>query len=133
MEISKPIHFWSHHSWHQLDHMQIICTLLQTDNHASTFHSVFTGWMPFLLPNKQHQSTKTSLLSTVAIKSAETYVPTTRKTTTRTMLRCICKAACNAAKKPISILYTKLYNCSKVWFTEINPKWYMWQQLIAYA
>jgi len=23
--------------WHQLDHMQIICTLLQTDNHASTY------------------------------------------------------------------------------------------------
>jgi len=22
--------------WHQLDHMQIICILLQTDNHAST-------------------------------------------------------------------------------------------------
>jgi len=22
--------------WHQLDHMQIICTMLQTDNHAST-------------------------------------------------------------------------------------------------
>jgi len=22
--------------WHQLDHMQIICTLLQTDNRAST-------------------------------------------------------------------------------------------------
>jgi len=22
--------------WHQLDHMQIICTLLQTDDHAST-------------------------------------------------------------------------------------------------
>jgi len=22
--------------WHQLDHMQIICTLPQTDNHAST-------------------------------------------------------------------------------------------------
>jgi len=22
--------------WHQLDHMQIICTSLQTDNHAST-------------------------------------------------------------------------------------------------
>jgi len=22
--------------WHQLDHMQIICTLLQTGNHAST-------------------------------------------------------------------------------------------------
>ena len=27
--------------WHQLDHMQIICTLLQTDNHAST-SPVFT-------------------------------------------------------------------------------------------
>ena len=25
--------------WHQLDHMQIICTLLQTDNHASTSSS----------------------------------------------------------------------------------------------
>ena len=23
------------YQWHQLDHMQIICTLLQTDNHAS--------------------------------------------------------------------------------------------------
>jgi len=22
--------------WHQLDHMQIICNTLQTDNHAST-------------------------------------------------------------------------------------------------
>jgi len=22
--------------WHQLDHMQIVCTTLQTDNHAST-------------------------------------------------------------------------------------------------
>jgi len=22
--------------WHQLDHMQIMCTVLQTDNHAST-------------------------------------------------------------------------------------------------
>jgi len=22
--------------WHQLDHMQIICTSLQTDNHANT-------------------------------------------------------------------------------------------------
>jgi len=22
--------------WHQLDHMQVICTSLQTDNHAST-------------------------------------------------------------------------------------------------
>jgi len=45
--------------WHQLDHMQIICTSLQTDNHASTGTSplrFFAGQMPFLLPNQQHQS-----------------------------------------------------------------------------
>ena len=40
--------------WHQLDYMQIICTLLQTVPH----HSVFTGWMPFLPPNQQCQSTE---------------------------------------------------------------------------
>jgi len=45
--------------WHQLGHVQV-CTLLQTDNHASTHHSVFTGRMPFLLPNQQRQSTKGS-------------------------------------------------------------------------
>jgi len=44
--------------WHQLDHMQIICTLLQTDNHASTSPFSFTGRMPFLPPNQQHQSTE---------------------------------------------------------------------------
>jgi len=34
--------------WHQLDHMQIICTSRQTDNHASTSPvSFITGWMPF--------------------------------------------------------------------------------------
>jgi len=27
--------------WHQLDHMQIICTLLQTDNHSSTSLLIF--------------------------------------------------------------------------------------------
>jgi len=31
--------------WHQMDHMQIICTSLQTDNHAST--SLFTDRMLF--------------------------------------------------------------------------------------
>jgi len=44
--------------WHQLGHMQV-STSLQTDNHASTPPlSFFTGWMPFLLPNQQHQSTE---------------------------------------------------------------------------
>jgi len=39
--------------WHQLDHMQIICTSLQTDNHLTT--QFFTGRLPFLPPNQQHQ------------------------------------------------------------------------------
>ena len=44
--------------WHQLGHMQV-CTSLQTGNHASTPPlSFFTGRMPFLLPNQQHQSTE---------------------------------------------------------------------------
>jgi len=40
--------------WHQRDHMQIICTSLQIVPH----HSAFTGRMPFLPPNQQHQSTE---------------------------------------------------------------------------
>jgi len=39
--------------WHQLlDHMQIICTALQTDNHISASSLNFvTGRMLFLMPN----------------------------------------------------------------------------------
>jgi len=44
--------------WHQLGQMQV-CTLLQTDNHASTsLLSFFTGRMPFLPPSQQCQSTE---------------------------------------------------------------------------
>jgi len=44
--------------WQQLGHMQV-CTSLQTDNHASTPPlSFFTGRMPFLSPNQQHQKTE---------------------------------------------------------------------------
>jgi len=44
--------------WHQLGYMQV-CTSLQADNHASTPPlSFFTGWMPFLPPKQQHQSTE---------------------------------------------------------------------------
>jgi len=44
--------------WHQLGHVQV-CTLHQTDNHASTpTLSFFTGRMPFLPPNQQCQSTE---------------------------------------------------------------------------
>jgi len=47
--------------WHQLGHM-LVCTSLQTDNHASTPPvSFFTGWMPFLPPNQQHQSTDNTI------------------------------------------------------------------------
>ena len=50
----------SESQWHQLGHMQV-CTSLQTDNHASTHHSVFTGRMPFLPPNQQRQSTEDTM------------------------------------------------------------------------
>ena len=44
--------------WHQLGHMQV-CISLHTDNHASTPPlKFFTGRMPFLPPNQQHQSTE---------------------------------------------------------------------------
>jgi len=36
-----------------------ICTLAQTHNHASIPPlGFFTGWMSFLPPNQQHQSTE---------------------------------------------------------------------------
>jgi len=44
--------------WHQLDHMQTICTLLLTDNHTNTSSLFFTGWMLVLTPNQQCQSTE---------------------------------------------------------------------------
>jgi len=45
--------------WHQLDHMQNICTSFQTNNHVSTSSmNFFTGWMFFLTPNQQRQSTE---------------------------------------------------------------------------
>jgi len=48
--------------WHQQDHMQIICTSLQTDNNASISSSIFTGQMIFLMSNQQCQSTEGHLL-----------------------------------------------------------------------
>jgi len=45
--------------WYQLDRTQIICTLLQRDNHANTSSlDFFTGLMLFLTPNQEHQSTE---------------------------------------------------------------------------
>jgi len=44
--------------WHQLDHMQIICTLLQTDNHASTSPLSFYRLDTLPAPNQQRRSTE---------------------------------------------------------------------------
>ena len=50
----------------QLDHMQTICTSLQTDNYTKTpTPTFFTGRMPFLLPNQQHQSTQGTLYTRI--------------------------------------------------------------------
>jgi len=40
--------------WHLLGHMRV-CTSLQTDNLTTQF---FTGWMHFLPPNQQYQSSE---------------------------------------------------------------------------
>ena len=48
--------FWGW-QWHQLDHMQTICTLLQTDNHINTSSINFIGRMLFPAPNQQCQNT----------------------------------------------------------------------------
>jgi len=42
--------------WHQLDHMQIICTSLQTNNHVSTSPLSFYG--PDALPATQPTASK---------------------------------------------------------------------------
>ena len=61
--------------WHPLDHMQIIGTSLQTDNHTTTSPlSFFTAWMPFLPPNQQHQSTEGTYNRLVKLRHSE-YVP----------------------------------------------------------
>jgi len=43
--------------WHHLGYMQVSPSF-QTDNRACTPPLVFTGRMPFLPPNQQHQSTE---------------------------------------------------------------------------
>jgi len=52
--------------WHQLDHMQIICTLLQTDKRLIT--EFFTGRMLFLMLNQQCQSTDGKTVTNIITK-----------------------------------------------------------------
>jgi len=64
--------------WHQLDDMQIICTLLQTANHASTPPLIFTSQMLFLTPNQQYQSTEgNKSTKELTIKPSLEVAPTT--------------------------------------------------------
>jgi len=73
--------------WHQLGHMQV-CTLLQTDNHASTPPlSFFTGRMPFLPPSQQHQSTEGML----------------HKFTTGEYRNTVCQPRCQNASRPVAL------------------------------
>ena len=45
--------------WYQMDHMQIICSSLKTDNHTSTSSlNFFTSQMLFLMPNQQYPSSE---------------------------------------------------------------------------
>jgi len=57
--------------WHQLDHIQITCTSLQTDNHATTpapRHIIFYRQMLFLMPNEQCQSTEGNIAQVTTYK-----------------------------------------------------------------
>jgi len=68
--------------WHQLGHMQV-CTSLQTDNHASTSPlSFFTGWMPFLPPKQQRQSTEGKDFSTTTTENQHASIYITANFTT---------------------------------------------------
>ena len=51
MVLPMPSPYFLHTEWHQLDHMQIICTSLQTDNHTST--SPLSFHRPDALPAAQ--------------------------------------------------------------------------------
>jgi len=62
--------------WHQLDHMQIICSLHQTGNHASTPSLIFTGQMLFLTPNQQCQSTEGSTQCIIKYYQSSAPAPT---------------------------------------------------------
>jgi len=44
--------------WHQLNHMQIICTSLLTDSDAGTSSLLFSGHMLFLTPSQQRENTE---------------------------------------------------------------------------
>jgi len=60
--------------WHQLDHMQIVFTSLQTYNHASTSSlKFFTGWMLFLRPDNSVKALKAATTAAAATCQYQKY------------------------------------------------------------
>jgi len=60
--------------WHQLDHMQTICTLPRQMTKPTPHHSIFTGQMFFLTSNQQYQSTEgMALLNLVTYLKTQVY------------------------------------------------------------
>jgi len=54
---NDPVFGWQ---WHQQDHMQKICMLLQRDNHTDT--SSLNFYMPDALPDGQHTNNVKALI-----------------------------------------------------------------------
>jgi len=62
--------------WHQLDHMQIICTSLQTDNHASTSPLYLQAGWPSCCPTNSVKGLK----ATKTVNSVTKQIHTTHLT-----------------------------------------------------
>ena len=73
-KVNQSGFYWSKRQWVAVASAGSVCTLLQTDNHASTPPlKFFTGRMPFLPPNQQCQSTEGKyLVSGYAINYVDT-------------------------------------------------------------
>jgi len=69
--------------WHQLNHAQIICTSLHTDNHGSTTSFNFYRPDVFLMPNQQCQSSESKTFkdkwSTFLQTHSVTHISTTQQ------------------------------------------------------
>jgi len=74
--------------WHQLGHIQV-CISLQTDNHASTTPLSFFCRLDALLPpNQQHQSTRSSNITTYFISQVECFQYNNRLHKTLCFINC---------------------------------------------
>jgi len=70
--------------WHQLDHMQIICTSLQTDNHVSTSPPQFLqARCPSCRPTNSVKALKAEQGTIYAIKCEKQTLSSANKSTIR--------------------------------------------------